>query len=97
MTAEKPKVKVVIKFGTLGLWGGSEVNVEQVITGRKVRFFKIPPMCFRLGPVSFTYKGEEILSAPIDTCEFAERFLRDIHLINVLIKEVTLGAVARKS
>ncbi len=38
-----------------------------------------------------------LTSAPIDSPEFEERFIWDTHLINILIKEVTLGAVARKS
>ena len=97
MAAHEPRMKVVIKFGTTALWGRLKSNIEHVVSGKKVKFFRSPPVSFRLGLFSFTYKGEDILSAPLGSEEFEERFLRDTFLINMLIKEVTLGAVARKN
>lgn len=95
MTAQEPKLKVVIKLCTSALWGGARANLEKVVAGKKVRFFRGPPFSFSFIGVSFVFIGEEILSAPIESPEFEERFLMDTFFINMLIKEVTLGAVAR--
>ena len=60
LEAKEPRLKVVLKFGTLGLWGGSEAKIAQVVSGKKVKFFKSRPVSLRLGPVSFAYKDKRI-------------------------------------
>jgi len=97
LVAQEPKLKVVMMLGTTALWGGSKAGVEHVVSGKRIKFFRTPPVSFSLGPVTFAYKAEEILSAPVESAEFEERFSRDTFLINMLIKEVTLGAVARRN
>jgi len=97
VTAQNPILKVVMKFSANTLWTGTDTQFERVVSGTKLKYFKSRPVSLQLGPFGFAYEGEEIVSAPISSVEFAERFSKDTHLINVLIKEVTLGSVARKS
>lgn len=89
-------MKVVLKFGAFAFWGLPEANIEGAISGKKAKFLKSPQLSLRVGPISLAYRAEEVLSAPLNSKEFEERFIRDTHFINILIKEVTLGAVARK-
>jgi hypothetical protein len=45
-----------------------------------------------LGLIGFSYRGSEILAAPISSRDFEERILKDLAVLKALVKEVTLGA-----
>ena len=40
------------------------------------------------------FKGDQILAAPLASEAFEEKFMEDANLLNLLIKEVTLGSHA---
>ncbi|WP_185976872.1 hypothetical protein [Shewanella psychropiezotolerans] len=54
-------------------------------------------MSVSMGGLGVSYEAKEVLAAPLASKDFEERFVRDSHIINVLIKEVTLGAKAKNS
>jgi hypothetical protein len=95
-TAKDVQLKVVLRFGLSSWWGRSNFEKETVVSGRLARFLRSVPLEFSMGYAGFSYKGNDTVAAPPDTEEFQNRFVRDSHLINILIKEVTLGAKARK-
>jgi len=95
-SAKDVQLKVVIRFGLSSLWGRSNFEKAAVVSGKSARFLRSIPIEMSIGSIRFSYKGNDTVAAPPGTEEFQDRFVRDSHLINILIKEVTLGAKARK-
>ena len=95
-TAVKPHLKVVVRFGFSNLWTDSKFENTTLVSGKLARFLRSNPIEISLGLINLSYKGNDIVAAPFDSEEFQVRFIRDSHLINILIKEVTLGSKARK-
>ena len=56
------------------------------------RLFPRSSISASLGLIGFSYRGSEILAAPIASRDFEERILNDLTVLRALVKEVTLGA-----
>lgn len=56
------------------------------------RLFPRGAISASLGLIGFSYRGSEILAAPIASRDFEERILNDLTVLKALVKEVTLGA-----
>ena len=94
-SAEFPALKMIIGFSLPFFGSGYKDEVEKKISGKFARRLWSPKLSVSVGGLGVSYEAKEILAAPIDSKDFEERFVRDYHLINVLIKEVTLGAKAK--
>jgi hypothetical protein len=95
LTSKEPQLKVVVRFGLASIWGNTKFDKATLVCGKSTQFFRSNPIEMRIGTFRLSYKGNDIVAAPPDTEEFQDRFIRDTHFINILIKEVTLGAKAR--
>lgn len=92
--AEYVTLKMILGFA-LPFFGSGYQEMESRISGRFTRILWIPRLSVSLGSLGVSYEAREILAAPLSSRDFEERFVRDTHIINVLIKEVTLGAKAK--
>lgn len=92
--AEYATLKMILGFA-LPFFGSGYQEMESRISGRFTRILWIPRLSVSLGSIGVSYEAREILAAPLSSRDFEERFVRDTHIINVLIKEVTLGAKAK--
>jgi len=90
-----PAIKMIVGFSLPFLGSGYKDEVEKRISGKYARRLWSPKLSLSVGGFGVSYEAKEILAAPLDSKDFEERFVRDYHLINVLIKEVTLGAKAK--
>ena len=74
----------------------SEISRE--LKGKWARLLRSKKVSYSLNliDIGFSYEAEEILAAPLGTGDFEMRFTRDVRLLNILIKEVTLGAKAKQ-
>lgn len=93
--ATEPSIKMIFEVKLPYIGGRYNDRIERRARGKVARGFWSPRMSISLGTIGVSYEATEILSAPIGSRDFEERFIRDSHLINVLIKEVTLGTNAR--
>ena len=41
------------------------------------------------------YRADELLSAPLEDSAFEKKFVTDMYMLKILVKEVTLGSKAR--
>ena len=96
-SADVPTLKMIIGFSLPFLGSAYKDEVEKKMSGKFARSLWSPRMSISLGGLGLSYEAKEILAAPIGSRDFEERFVRDSHVINVLIKEVTLGAKAKHS
>jgi len=93
--ADESTIKLVFEFKLPYLGSRYKDRIEHRAKGKLARGLWSPRLSFSLGIVGASFEATEILSAPLGSRDFEERFVRDSHIINVLIKEVTLGANAR--
>jgi hypothetical protein len=94
--AEYSTLKMILGFA-LPFFGNGYQETERKITGRFARNLWSPRLSLSMGALGVSYEAKEMLAAPLGSKDFEERFVRDSHIINVLIKEVTLGAKAKHS
>ncbi|HCH2593646.1 TPA: hypothetical protein NKS49_004521 [Vibrio parahaemolyticus] len=92
--AEHATLKMIFGFALPFLGSGFQ-ETERRFSGRFARTLWSPRLAISLGGLGISYEAKEILAAPLSSRDFEERFVRDSHIINVLIKEVTLGAKAK--
>lgn len=100
VTATETNIKGVLKtsMGPLPFVGGMESERNLVLKGKRIeRYRTTGEISVGFWKFRFTYRADEVLSSPVNTVDFEERFVRDIYTINVLVKEVTLGSKARAS
>ncbi len=76
--------------------GPFDGKTDFVLTGERARRFRSAPVRVNFAGISFAYEADEVLEAPLGSTEFEDRFVREIHTLNVLVKEVTLGSQARE-
>ncbi len=93
--ATEPTIKMIFEVKLPYIGGRYNDRIERRAKGKVARSFWSPRMSISLGVIGASFEATEILSAPIGSRDFEERFVRDSHVVNVLIKEVTLGANAR--
>lgn len=96
-TTKNVNIKAVIKIGVQAfpfIWPLGKKS-EFALQGERARRFRSSPIGIDFAGLSFAYEADEILEAPLDSTEFESRFVRDVHTLNVLVKEVTLGSRAR--
>ncbi len=93
--AATPTLKMIIGFSLPFFGSAYRDEAEKRMTGRFARSLWSPRLSVSLGGLGLSYEANEILAAPPTSKDFEERFVRDSHIINVLIKEVTLGAKAK--
>jgi hypothetical protein len=93
--AEVPTLKMVVGFSLPFFGTGFRDEVERRITGRFARSLWSPRLSLRLGGLGLSYEANEVLAAPLLSKDFEERFVRETHILNVLVKEVTLGAKSK--
>lgn len=93
--ATAPTLRMIIGFSLPFFGGAYRDEAEKRMTGWFARSLWSPRLSFSLGGLGLSYEASEILAAPPISKDFEERFVRDSHIINVLIKEVTLGAKAK--
>ncbi len=87
--------RVVVTYG-IRLFGTSqEVSRSMKLSGKKAEFWQGKFGFSQIG-ISMKFKGDQILAAPIESEMFEEKFMQDSNLLNLLIKEVTLGSHARR-
>jgi len=94
-TANVPTLKVVLGFSLPFFGSGYSDRLERRMTGKFARSLWSPRISLSLGGLGMSYEAREILAAPLTSRDFEERFVADSYVINVLIKEVTLGAKAK--
>lgn len=97
--AHEVSMKLIVKFELRSIPFVSYFGTEReyTLSGKRVRQFGSGSIDISLGGLGIAYQATEILKAPLSSSEFEERFVRDIHTINILIKEVTLGSKAREN
>jgi hypothetical protein len=98
-TAEQVSVRAIVKVSlrSIPLVGRLGAEHEYILSGKKAGTFRSASVSMGIAGIGFTYQADEILKAPLNSVDFEKRFVRDIHMINVLIKEVTLGSAAREN
>jgi len=99
-TAKETNIKGIMKvsIGSLPFIGGLESQRNTILSGKQIERYRTSgQISFSLWKLGFTYRADEVLSSPVGAEDFEERFVRDVHTINVLVKEVTLGSKARAS
>lgn len=96
--SEDVKTKAVIKisYDSFFLRNTFEHKQTLVMKGAKKALLKGDFSANFIGFPTITYQINELLEAPLDSKEFEERFVTDVGMIKILVKEVTLGANARK-
>ena len=100
LVAKETNIKAVIKarIGSLPFVGGMASERHTVLKGKKVEKYRTTgQLSIKIWKFGLAYKADEVLSAPIQAEDFEARFVRDVHTLNVLVKEVTLGSKARTS
>ena len=98
LTATETNIKAVFKFdlSSLPLIGALRSEKEYILSGKMAQRLRTGSrLSVDFGGIGLTYMANEMLAAPLVSVDFEERFVRDIHTINVLVKEVTLGSKAR--
>jgi len=93
--ATETKYQLELRFSTSGLINQS-LSTKSIVSGKLPSIFKNSKLGFDMFPFKVSYVLSEIVAAPIESKDFFDRFSKSIHLLNVLIKEVTLGAKARR-
>ena len=94
-SASQPLSRVIVTYG-IKLFGTSqEVSKTVKVSGRKAEFWQ-GNFGFSQFGIIMKFKGDQILAAPLESDMFEEKFMHDTNLLNLLIKEVTLGSHARK-
>ena len=101
LNAKETNIKIILKAytNTLPSIIGLNINQERTLKVKSNKYFKDRSSASLklFGFAGLTYEVSEVLSASIDSADFEERFIRDIHALNMLVKEVTLGSKARAS
>jgi len=90
--------RVVVSYG-IKLFGISqEVTKPLKLYDKKAEFWQ-GNFGFSKYGVSMKFKGDQILAAPLASEAFEEKFMEETNLLNLLIKEVTLGshAISKKA
>ena len=98
-TAKQVNIKAIVRISlrALPLVGPFGAKTDFVLSGERARRFRSAPVRINIAGISFAYEADEILEAPLGSTEFEERFIREVHTLNVLVKEVTLGSQAREN
>ncbi|PWQ96759.1 hypothetical protein [Leucothrix arctica] len=95
-SADNPILKMVLSY-KLPLLGSGFQETKNIISGKFAQTFWSPRLSIPMRGFGISYEAKETLAAPFESRNFEARFVRDVHIINVLIKEVTLGAKAKHS
>lgn len=98
MKADRTVLKTVFSynFSSSLLSASTKSRIVREVPGGKFKTFRIPHISANFGGIGLSFEASEILSASLPSEDFQQRFARDIYALNVLVKEVTLGANARK-
>lgn len=100
LVANETNIKAILKtsIGTFPFVGGMKSERHAVLKGKKAENYRTTgQLSIKIWKFGLIYKADEVLSAPIKAEDFEARFVRDVHTLNVLVKEVTLGSKARTS
>jgi hypothetical protein len=91
-TAAEPVIKAVYKYrlsiAQFGISGQKALEWR----GRAASRWRSNPINVDFLGSGFTYQANEVLAAPLNSPDFAQRFSIDVPTLKRLIKEVTLGA-----
>ena len=93
-SADVPLSRVIVTYGIKLFGANQEVSKEMKLSGKQAEFWQ-GKFGFSQFGVSVKFKGNQILAAPLESEMFEEKFMHDTNLMNLLIKEVTLGSHAR--
>ena len=89
--AEEVARRVIVEYG-ISIFGMNTFAMKNMkISGDKANFWQ-GKFGFSQFGVSVKFDGEMILAAPIDSKDFEETFSYYMSVLNLLIKEVTLGS-----
>lgn len=100
LVAEETNIKAIFKtsIGSLPFIGRMESEHHGILRGKNIERYRTSgKLSIKIWKIDFAFKADEVLSAPIQAEDFEARFVRDVHTLNVLVKEVTLGSKARLS
>lgn len=100
LVANQTNIKAIFKasIGSFPFMDGLKAERHGILKGKSSERYRTKgKLSIKIWKVGLTFKADEVLSAPIDAEDFESRFVRDVHTLNVLVKEVTLGSKARSS